>query len=203
MGVNHLAHALLVRELGGLLRARPSSPSPGPGSPARSEDNDPPNGTGRERIIILTSDALHIHPPSGIPFATLRTKPGYFGSWLRYGQSKLANVLYARELARRCPEVTVLAIHPGVVKTGMWGQLSIASRALVWVSQVAAGGLVGVEEGAWNSVWAVSVSEEEVASGGFYRPVGVLVEGGALGRARDDGLAGRLWEWTEGVLEKY
>lgn len=57
------------------------------------------------RAMILTSLGFRSHPKGGIIFEDLKTVQdfGPFGSWMRYGQSKLVNVLYARETARRYP----------------------------------------------------------------------------------------------------
>ncbi len=47
-----------------------------------------------------------------------------YGAWPAYGQSKLANLLYAKGLADHletfAPHVTAVAVHPGVVQTNLW-----------------------------------------------------------------------------------
>lgn len=92
------------------------------------------------RIVSLSSEAARAHPIGGIVFRDLKTtqsKNAFWlaASWQRYGQSKLANVLYASELARRYGEQGILAvsIHPGVFHTGLVENLSLASRVFVWV----------------------------------------------------------------------
>lgn len=81
------------------------------------------------RIINTTSEGLML-APSGerIAFEDLKTKQEYgFGArWRRYGQSKLAQVLYATQLARRHPTVPSIAIHPGVVATDLTSKLEWA-----------------------------------------------------------------------------
>lgn len=67
------------------------------------------------------------------------------GSWLRYGQSKLANVLYARELAERYLNILSLSIHPGVIKTSLISDLGWADKLLVYVTSV--GQMLTPEEG--------------------------------------------------------
>lgn len=68
----------------------------------------------------MTSTGWRGTPPGGIVFDRLKTthEMSLLGRWLRYGQSKLANLLYAREMARRHPSVLSFSITPGVVETG-------------------------------------------------------------------------------------
>ncbi|PYH44772.1 oxidoreductase, short-chain dehydrogenase/reductase family [Aspergillus saccharolyticus JOP 1030-1] len=78
-GTNHLGHALLIHKLLPRLEA----------TAAKGRD---------VRVITLTSFGLRGHPPGGIPFSNLRTTQEYpvLAGWICYGQSKLANLLYAR-----------------------------------------------------------------------------------------------------------
>jgi len=87
--VNHLAHALIIKTL----------------LPALLKSASKPNSD--VRIVNLTSAAWRGAPSGGIRFASLNTtQPGFIGHWFRYSQSKLANIVYASELARRYPEIT-------------------------------------------------------------------------------------------------
>lgn len=65
-----------------------------------------------------------------------RQDSGVAGHWVRYGQSKLANILYPAELARRYPNVTSISIHPGAVATGLVTNLSILNKALVYMENL-------------------------------------------------------------------
>lgn len=67
----------------------------------------------RTRIIFLTSLGFKLAPTGGIIFKDLKTTQkalGFGGRWLRNGQSKLANVLYAAEPAKRYLSLTVAAV---------------------------------------------------------------------------------------------
>ncbi|KAJ0414915.1 hypothetical protein BJY00DRAFT_318316 [Aspergillus carlsbadensis] len=187
-GTNHLGHALLIQKLLPALQS----------TATRSEGG---NSDGDARIILLTSAGYKMHPRAGILFDTLRTtQKGLFGSWVRYGQSKLANLLYARELARRYPDITCVSVHPGVVNTGLVEGLSLARQSFVWATAWHI--MVTPAEGIRNQLWAATSDKKGIVSGKFYEPVGVLSTG--LDRAaRDDGLAKRLWEWTDEVLAEY
>ncbi|MCJ1484806.1 hypothetical protein MMC06_004979 [Schaereria dolodes] len=181
-GVNHLGHALLIKLLLPTLLETAAQPG------------------GDARIISLTSQGFAFHPRAGIIFKELRTTQNYFGGEaLRYGQSKLANILYAAELARRYPSITTVSIHPGVVSTDLVEKLSFWRKALVYVSQ--AGHLLMPEEGALNQVWASTAPKEQIVNGEYYEPVG---KAGVHRRMSiNKVLARELWEWTQKELEGY
>jgi NAD(P)-dependent dehydrogenase (short-subunit alcohol dehydrogenase family) len=185
-GTNFLGHALLVKLLLPLLL-----------STAKQPDAD-------VRVVFLTSAGYAGHPIGGILFPSLKTpqsKIGILGPWQRYGQTKLALILYARELARRYGEQGLLAIsvHPGVYKTGLVTGLGWGQRAFVTVANVWRFG----EEGdmASNSCWAATGKREGVENGGFYLPVGV--RGKKVRENENMVLAGSLWEYTEKELEGF
>jgi NAD(P)-dependent dehydrogenase (short-subunit alcohol dehydrogenase family) len=110
-----------------------------------------------------------------------------------YSVSKLANVLFTKELARRLSGtgVTTYALHPGVVATEIWRELPFGLRHLVKLF------MISPEEGARTTLHCATAPERDLASGAYYdscKPV-------RPGRAADDAaLAAELWrrsvEWT-------
>jgi NAD(P)-dependent dehydrogenase (short-subunit alcohol dehydrogenase family) len=82
-GTNHLGHAMLIRNLLPLLQ--------------RAADSRKRVGDGDARIVILTSLGFKM-APCGMPFDELKATQdkGFVWSRFRYGQSKLANLLYAQ-----------------------------------------------------------------------------------------------------------
>lgn len=69
------------------------------------------------RVVMVSSGALRMAPVSGIALDDLACAEGY-DPWQAYGQSKLANLLFARGLSRRLPPgQTANALHPGVIDT--------------------------------------------------------------------------------------
>lgn len=186
-GTNHLGHALLIKKLLPLL-AKTSQLQPNPDV----------------RIVLLTSLGFTVHPKGGIVFDGLKTVQNFswfFGSFTRYGQSKLANLLYARELARRFPQITTLAVHPGVASTGLVrDDISLTDKLLVY--GLAWWQMVTPEQGAYSQLWAAAGDVSKAVNGQIYEPVGVLST--RLDEtAKDDKLAERLWDWTEKELENY
>lgn len=189
-GTNHVAHALLVKLLLPLLENTATIPS------------------SDVRVIWLTSQGYAFHPKGGILFDSLCTAQAnicpwssFFGNWYRYGQSKLANLLYARAFASHHPSITSVAIHPGVSATGLVTGLPWAQRAFIYSTAWAQ--MIPAEQCAWNTQWAATCPRDRLESGVFYEPVG---EKGKLWRAgMDEGgvLEGKLWEWTERELEKW
>ena len=178
-GVNHVAHALWAKLLAPTLRK-----------------------TQNARIVLLTSLGFELAPPPKyIDFATLRSKQDYFwfaGSWRRYGQSKLANILYAQALAKREPNITSVAVHPGVINTGLISDLGLIKRGLVNLFTI--GDQVTPREGACPACWG-STAPTGVESGGFFVPVGV--KGPATKYNTDEKLSDELWQWTEEALAEY
>jgi len=72
------------------------------------------------RVVMLSSDAHRGAPPGGIAFDNLDGSKGY-KPWAFYGQSKIANMYFAKELARRFKgtKKTANALHPGVIRTNL------------------------------------------------------------------------------------
>jgi NAD(P)-dependent dehydrogenase (short-subunit alcohol dehydrogenase family) len=185
-GTNFLGHALLTKLLLPLMLAT-----------AKQAGAD-------VRAVFLTSEGYALHPSGGINFQTLRTeqsKIGLLGPWQRYGQSKLAMILYARELAARYGDQGLLAIsvHPGVFKTGLVENLGWGKRTFITVAN--AGKFGDEKEMADNTCWGATSSRERIENGGFYTPVGV--RGKKVRENENMVLAGKLWEYTEKELATF
>jgi protochlorophyllide reductase len=91
-GVNHLGHFALTRLLLPLLQASPGA-----------------------RLVQVTSGAQYF---GRLNFADLQGEHRY-DRWAAYGQSKLANVVFAHELQRRYPGLLSAAAHPGLARTNL------------------------------------------------------------------------------------
>ena len=173
-GVNHLGPFLLTQLL--LDRLRASAPS---------------------RIVNVSSVGHRF--ARGMNWDDLQLERGY-DSALAYGQSKLANILFTRELARRLPAdvVTANACHPGSVRTGL-GREGDATGV---IGLVAFGLLrpfyLSPKRGARTSIYLASAPELAGQSGGYYVRCRRHRESNA---ARDDDAARRLWEVSEHLVD--
>jgi NAD(P)-dependent dehydrogenase (short-subunit alcohol dehydrogenase family) len=180
---NHLGHALLIRHLlPTLLQA--------------SEKY------GDARVVSLTSTGFTVAPKNkGIIFDDLRTTQDYGigAKWTRYGQSKLAIVLYMAELARRYPALSTASVHPGVIATDLVTSLNWLDRSIVYLTNINT--MVTPEQGVMNGVWASTTPREEMQNGEFYEPVGE--EGTHTKWSRDTVLAKRLWDWTSEAMKAH
>lgn len=174
-GTNHLAHFLLT----GLLLDRLEA-------------------AGAPRIVVLSSFA---HRMGDIYFDNLHAQKGY-SRWKFYGQSKLANLVFALELDRRLRErdskIKVVPVHPGYSATGL--QRTVVGgglfNALVAQPQ---------DKGALPGIFAAT--SELAESGQYYGPNGpmelrgVPAEASMRKRALDRDLAARLWSVSEQLTD--
>jgi NAD(P)-dependent dehydrogenase (short-subunit alcohol dehydrogenase family) len=175
-GTNHLGHAYLTKLL----------------LPTMLKTAD--ESSADVRVVMVSSIGHHMAPPGGIIFETdqlMKQTP-----FELYGQSKLANILFARALAKRYPEITSVAVHPGTIMTELYTSRSrsnVLVRLLMWY--VAPLFFGDVHYGALNQLWAATVLRSKVVSGGYYMPVGKAVGGSSY--ACNEKLADKLWNWTE------
>lgn len=182
---NQMGHALLVKLLLPLLQATAKLPE------------------ADVRVINMTSIAYKQAPRQGIDFATLKTDQASLGmlpKWARYGQSKLAQMLYTDELARHYPEITWLSVHPGYIFTGLFDGTSFLTKLPVLIMSI--GNRTPVEKGHFAQCWAATAPKAKVVNGGYYEPIGVAGKR-ATALANDKKLAGQLWEWTQTELKDW
>ncbi len=107
-GTNHLGHFLLITQLLPLLEAAPA-PS---------------------RVAIVSSDSHY--QAKGIDWEAVQRPTKTVTGLPEYAVSKLANVLFAQELARRAPErVFVGALHPGVIASDVWRRVPWPVRPIM------------------------------------------------------------------------
>jgi NAD(P)-dependent dehydrogenase (short-subunit alcohol dehydrogenase family) len=168
-GTNHLGHFLLTMLLAPNLSA--SSPLP--------------------RIVNVSSQAHYA--AKGIDFGAVRAKTKTVTGLPEYSVSKLANVLFTAELARRLgPEGPhSYAVHPGVVASDAWRRIPWPIRPLMKLR------MISNDDGARTSLYCATSPEAEGETGLYYDDCASR-EPSAV--AQDPDLAERLWaksvEWT-------
>ncbi|TKA67017.1 hypothetical protein B0A55_13163 [Friedmanniomyces simplex] len=173
---NHVGHALLVKLLLSIME-----------STARR--------SGDVRIINLTSIAYEQAPKMGIDFATLRSSQEKLGGMIpggkssRYGQSKLAQMLYTQEVAKHHPEVTSVSVHPRFIMTGLLGNVDLMTKLPVLLISI--GKRTPVKQGHFNQCWAATCKKSDLRSGEYYEPLGVIGERRTK-QAKDQKLAEEL-----------
>lgn len=173
-GINHLGHFELTR----LLRQTLVDSAP-------------------SRIVNVASDAHRMSP--GLDFDDLMVERKPYKGMAVYGDSKLANILFTRELARQLEGTGVVthAVHPGVVRTG-FARDGDVKGIMGFLVKLAGPFLLTPADGAKTSLH-VALSEDAASSSGEYW---------ARERrrapktpAQDDAAARRLWEISEKLVD--
>lgn len=167
LGVNHLGHFELTRLLLPALEA--AAPS---------------------RIVNVSSRA---HQRAAWDWSDPQLEKGW-GRMRAYANSKLANVWFTRELARRLPAgVTATAVHPGVIATNFFRGWPAPVR---WAMRLF---FRAPEDGARPLIKLADAPEAEGKTGVYFDR---LAEKQPSAAARDDASARRLWEYSEALAGK-
>lgn len=156
-GVNHLGHFALTHHLRPTFR---------PGS----------------RIVVVSSE-VH-RRVDGIDFDRVREKRGLFERLSAYGESKLANILFARQLARLVPDLNTYSLHPGVADTNIFPAIAKPFFR----------GRKPPEEGARTIIYCATSDEVTDQTGLYYSR---MAEREPSRVAQDDALAEELWTRSE------
>lgn len=153
------------------------------------------------RVVNLSSELFKQAPAGGVLLPQCKTPMEGVSSLARYGQSKLADYYHTRSLAETYPDVKFVAIHPGVVNTGLFDDL--AKRRPYLGGLIKTFGsvfLTGVQQGAHAQLWASTADSKTVRSGGFYNPKFKEYTEAIL---KDDKAARALWDWTEAEFKTH
>ena len=146
------------------------------------------------RIVTVSSLA---HTGARLDFSDLQFAYGYNG-WDAYARSKLANVLFTYELARRLQgtSVTANALHPGLVRSGFGRNNGLAMRALMTAIQLPPLA-ASARRGARTQIYLASSSEVQRSSGRYFA---ACRERRSAARSYDVEAQRRLWEASEGLI---
>lgn len=174
-GTNHLGHFALTGRLLDQLRAAPEP-----------------------RVTVLASLA---HTRGKINFDDLQSTKRY-GRWSAYSQSKLANLMFAFEFARRAEAagstIVVTAAHPGYAAT------SLQSKTESWMDHLMTVGNAILAQSAAAGTWpTLYAATQNIAPGtyigpnGFHESRGYPAPARSTRAARDEKAAARLWDISE------
>jgi retinol dehydrogenase 12 len=165
-GVNHLGHFALT------LLLLPRLAASGPGA----------------RVVNVSSEA-HYNAP-GIDFEAVRRPTATFVGTREYAVSKLCNVLFTQELARRHADVSAYAVHPGVVASDIWRRVPRLARPFLTRR------MLTIEQGAVTPVYCATSPTVATDSGLFYDKCAARIPSAVA----TPELAALLWkrcaEWT-------
>lgn len=165
---NHLGHYLLTRLLLPALEASPEG----------------------ARVVVVSSRAHY--RAKAIDWAALTKPSASLTALPEYGVSKLANILFAKELARRVPaKIHTYALHPGVVATDGWRRVPWGLRHLVKLF------MLSNEDGAKTTLHCATSDAVKDQTGLYYD---ACKEKRPSRLAEDEAVAAELWtksaEWT-------
>ena len=172
-GTNHVGHFLLTTELLPLLRR-----------------------AGNARVVVVSSSA---HAMGPIQFDDLNWRSRPYSSLAAYGQSKLANILFAKELARResllGSGVTTYSVHPGIVRTELSRHVKETfGTAFFILAQLFLPLYKTVENGAQTSICCAVDTGLQGQTGKYYKDCQEAINSPEADNMED---AKKLWEMTQ------
>lgn len=153
--------------------------------------------TASGRVVMLSSSAHTMAPKDGIEFDNLDGSKGY-GPWRQYGQSKFANILFTKELARRFAgtQRTANAVHPGVIRTNLVRHNSFMDVMMAVIGPIF---LKTVAQGAATQVYVATSPALATVSGKFFADCNVTAP---RRDAEDAATAKKLWEVSERIVKE-
>jgi NAD(P)-dependent dehydrogenase (short-subunit alcohol dehydrogenase family) len=148
------------------------------------------------RVVMLSSGAHNGAPAGGIELDNLSGEKGY-RPWAAYGQSKIANLLFAKELARKLAgtKKTANAVHPGVIHTNLARNMNPLSVVAFAIAGPLA--LKSVGQGAATQCYVAASPAAASITGAYFADCNVAKP---RADAEDPALARRLWERTEEIV---
>ena len=140
--------------------------------------------------MTTASDA---HKGGRLDFGDLQSERSYSAMRV-YGRTKLCNILFTRELARRAPELHATCFHPGVVRTG-FGK----NENGIWklLTTVAGPFFRSPARGARSLVWLALTTDAASLDGAYVENEKVVAPSA---QAQDDTLAAQLWEQSSELV---
>nr|TKS04429.1 short-chain dehydrogenase TIC 32, chloroplastic-like isoform X1 [Populus alba] len=153
-----------------------------------------------EGRIVNVSSEFHRYPyPEGIRFDNINDQSGY-NSLSAYGQSKLANILHANELARQLKEdrveVTANSVHPGLIATNLFRHYSFLTGLVGLVGKYV---IKNVQQGAATTCYVALHPKVKGMSGQYFADSSIAK---ASLQANDAELATKLWDFSLDLVRR-
>ena len=193
IGVNHIGHFYLTQ----LLREKLVASAP-------------------SRVVSVSSVAeMASYQPEGVRFDmwNVDKQPVDYEDGAAYGQSKLANLLFTKELAKRLNDtgVTAYSCHPGVIQTELsryviaeaeskqkgWFDVALDTALMSFFNTA----LFAAPDGALTQLHLDTADPSTLVNGGFYHPIGKFVETPTHPQASNETLPSILWTETERMIK--
>jgi NAD(P)-dependent dehydrogenase (short-subunit alcohol dehydrogenase family) len=196
LGVNHIGHFYLTKLLLPVL-ARSGTPS------------------NKSRVVNVASLANFLYAPEGGILWDDLSGEGNYDKWERYGQSKLANILFANEINKRCADakqnVVGVALHPGAILESdlmrhnnllgtVWENIAFNWHTPSKVINIFTTAQKNIAEGAATTV--VCALDPNLKPGKWYIDCNETLED-LHPCANDEAIASRLWDVTEDLIKPY
>uniref|UniRef100_A0A7N0V2E6 Short-chain dehydrogenase TIC 32, chloroplastic n=1 Tax=Kalanchoe fedtschenkoi TaxID=63787 RepID=A0A7N0V2E6_KALFE len=145
------------------------------------------------RIVNLASEAHRLTYAEGIRFDKINDESGY-SSFRAYGQSKLANILHAKELTKHLKEegvdITANALHPGIVATNLFRHLNLFTGVVDKVGKIF---MKDVHQGAATTCYVALHPQVKGVSGEYFSDSNLAKP---TQQATDANLAMKLWDFS-------
>ncbi|KAG5563258.1 hypothetical protein RHGRI_005869 [Rhododendron griersonianum] len=179
-GTNHIGHFLLTNLLFETMK-----------STARESQRE-------GRIVIVASEGHRFVPRGGIRFDKINDESS-FNVWSAYGQSKLANILHANELAKRLKEegvgITCNSLDPGPVATDFMRHHSIVNGLVnLFIKYL----VKNIPQGAATTCYVVLHPQVKGVSGEYFSNSNI---GKRTALAKDEELAKKLWDFSSSLTD--
>jgi NAD(P)-dependent dehydrogenase (short-subunit alcohol dehydrogenase family) len=148
------------------------------------------------RVVMVSSNAHRRAPKEGIQFDNLGGEKAY-NPWRAYGQSKLANLLFARHLARRLAGTgqTANALHPGVIATSLTRNTSAHIDVLLKLASPLV--FKSIQEGAATQCYVATHPSLATVSGEYFSHCNLAA---STAHGSDLTMAARLWDVSERIV---
>lgn len=150
------------------------------------------------RVVVVSSGAHKRAPKEGIEFDNLSGERDY-DPWRSYGQSKFANILFARELARKFAGTnrTANALHPGVIATNLSRHMgTVAAAAWAFLNPLM---MKSIPQGAATQCYVATHPSLAHVTGEYFIDCNI---GKSRQLAESAELAKKLWTVSEEIVAK-